>query len=187
MNKVDEIFQLLAERGQASYFGEAVSQLEHALQCACFATDERATNELIAAALLHDVGHLLHQQGENAADESIDTAHEELGQSWLSTHFRPAVTRPIALHVAAKRYLCATDNSYLAQLSSASLQSLQLQGGPMNAGEIATFESDEFAGDAVRLRRWDDLAKIRGKKVPPLAHYRTVLESVLKPQSSTAS
>jgi [1-hydroxy-2-(trimethylamino)ethyl]phosphonate dioxygenase len=187
VNKIEEILQLLAERGQASYFGEPVSQLEHALQCASFAADERASNELIAAALLHDVGHLLHEQGKNAADEGIDTAHEELGQSWLSAHFTPAVTRPIALHVAAKRYLCATDSSYLAQLSPASLQSLQLQGGPMTAKEIASFEADEFARDAVRLRRWDDLAKIRGKNVPPLAHYRTVLESVLKSASSAAS
>lgn len=187
MNKVDEIFQPLEQRGQAGYFGEPVSQLEHALQCADFATHEGASNELIAAALLHDVGHLLHEQGENIADQDIDTAHEELGQSWLASHFEPAVTRPIALHVAAKRYLCATDNSYLVQLSPASLQSLRLQGGPMNAEEIARFESDKFAGDAVRLRRWDDLAKIPGKDVPPLDHYRIVLETVLKSPRNTRS
>ncbi len=151
-------------RGQSGYFGEPVSQLEHALQCAHWATEERASNELIADALLHDVGHLLHDQGDNIAGQGVDTAHEELGQSWLSRYFGPAVTRPIALHVAAKRYLCATNESYLAQVSPASLQSLELQGGPMNAEEIAKFESDEFAKDAVRLRRWDDLAKIQGKK-----------------------
>jgi len=180
MNEVEEIFQLLETRGQSGYFGEPVSQLEHALQCAHFATEERASNELIAAALLHDVGHLLHDQGDNIADQGVDTEHEELGESWLLRYFGPAVTRPMALHVAAKRYLCATDESYVAQLSPASLQSLRLQGGPMNAEEIAGVESDEFAKDAVRLRRWDDLAKIKGKNVPPLGHYRIVLESVLR-------
>jgi [1-hydroxy-2-(trimethylamino)ethyl]phosphonate dioxygenase len=180
MNTIDEIFQLLEERAQASYFGEPVSQLEHALQCAYFALAEDAGNELIAAALLHDVGHLLHGQEEEIADRGIDAAHEDLAQSWLSRYFGPAVTRPIALHVAAKRYLCATDNSYLARLSPASLKSLQLQGGVMSAPEVANFESDEFAGDALRLRRWDDLARIEGKCVPSLSHYRGVLESVLK-------
>jgi [1-hydroxy-2-(trimethylamino)ethyl]phosphonate dioxygenase len=180
MKTIDEIFHLLETRGKSSYFGEPVSQLEHALQCAYFATEEGATGELIAAALLHDVGHLLHEQDENIADQGIDTAHETLGPSWLSKYFGPAVTRPIALHVVAKRYLCATDRSYIHQLSPASLESLKLQGGPMSPREATEFESDEFASDALRLRRWDDLAKIQGKSVPPLAHYRMVLQSVLR-------
>jgi [1-hydroxy-2-(trimethylamino)ethyl]phosphonate dioxygenase len=179
MDAIDEIFQLLEERGHGSYFGEPVSQLEHALQCAQFALEEHASNELVAAALLHDVGHLLHEERENIADSGVDTAHEELGQAWLARFFSEEVTRPIALHVAAKRYLCATDKSYLAQLSPASLQSLQLQGGPMSGAEIDDFEAGKFANEAVRLRRWDDLAKIEGKNVPPLSHYRAVLESVL--------
>lgn len=180
MNAIDQIFQLLEARGHGSYFGEPVSQLEHALQCAHFATEEHAGSELVVAALLHDVGHLLHEQGENVADDGVDTAHEDLGQAWLSRYFGENVTRPIALHVAAKRYLCATDKSYSAQLSPSSLQSLQLQGGPMSAAEIADFEADKIAQDAVRLRRWDDLAKVEGKNVPPLSHYRGVLESVVK-------
>ena len=180
MNTVDAIFDLLETRGQASYFGEPVSQLEHALQCAHFATEEGASNELVAAALLHDVGHLLHTQGEDAVGQGVDTAHEELGRACLASYFGPSVTRPIAMHVAAKRYLCATDPSYVAQLSPASLQSLQLQGGPMSPEEVTQFESDDFAKDAVRLRRWDDLAKIQGKSVPPLGHYRKVLESVVE-------
>lgn len=179
MNPIDEIFHLFKERGQESYFGEPVSQLEHALQCADFAIQGHASNEMIAAALLHDVGHLLHQQGENIADQGIDAAHEDLAQSWLSRYFGPAVTRPIALHAAAKRYLCVTDNSYLARLSPAALKSLQLQGGVMNAKEVASFKSDDFASDALCLRRWDDLAKIQGTNVPRLDHYRMVLESVL--------
>jgi [1-hydroxy-2-(trimethylamino)ethyl]phosphonate dioxygenase len=83
--------------------------------------------------------------------------------------------------VDAKRYLCATDSCYRAGLSPASLQSLELQGGVMNSEEEAEFEADAFYRDAVRLRRWDDLAKIQDAQVPPLSHYRTVLESALKP------
>jgi len=179
MNPIDDIFQLLEERGQTSYFGEPVSQLDHALQCAHYAIEECASNELIAAALLHDVGHLLSEEGDDSADQGTDALHEELGQQWLSKHFGPAVTRPIALHVAAKRYLCATDQTYLARLSPASLKSLRAQGGAMNAEQVASFESEEFADDAIRLRRLDDLAKIQGKNVPPLPSYRATLESVL--------
>lgn len=186
MNTVDEIFHLLEERGQGSYFGEPVSQLQHALQCANYAVNEQARPELVAAALLHDIGHLLHDEGEDIADRGGDTEHEHLGQEWLSAHFAPAVTYPIAMHVAAKRYLCATDPAYLGKLSSASVQSLELQGGAMSAAEVADFESNEFAEDAVRLRRWDDLAKIEGAQVPPLNHYRSILESVIVPASGAA-
>jgi phosphonate degradation associated HDIG domain protein len=177
MNRVDEIFRLLNERGQGSYFGEPVSQLEHALQCANLAAREGAGKELVAAALLHDVGHLL----QDVAERGGDTEHERLGQAWLSDQFGPAVTDPIALHVAAKRYLCATDPSYLGKLSPASIQSLELQGGVMSAREVADFEAHPFFHDAVSLRRWDDLAKIEGLPVPALAHYREILQSVLRP------
>jgi [1-hydroxy-2-(trimethylamino)ethyl]phosphonate dioxygenase len=186
MNTVDEIFQLLEQRGQGSYFGEPVSQLEHALQCANFAVKEQASEELVAAALLHDIGHLLHEEGEDIADRGGDTEHEHLGQEWLSAHFAPAVTDPIALHVAAKRYLCATDPAYLGKLSPASVQSLQLQGGVMNEEEVAEFEANEFAKDALRLRRWDDLAKEKGAQVPPLGHYREILVSVMRPATGAA-
>src|SRR5215475_8253714 len=186
MNTVDEIFQLLEERGQGSYFGEPVSQLEHALQCAHLASKEGADKELVAAALLHDVGHLLHAEGEDVADRGGDTEHEHLGEAWLSAHFEPAVTHPVALHVAAKRYLCATDSEYFGKLSPASVQSLELQGGPMTADEVADFESSEFAEDAVRLRHWDDLAKEQGLAVPPLAHYRAILNALIRPSSGVA-
>src|SRR5215472_304631 len=176
MNTVVEIFRLLEERGQGSYLGEPVSQLEHALQCAHLASREGADKELVAASLLHDVGHLLHEEGEDVADRGGDTEHEHLGEAWLSAHFGPAVTQPIALHVAAKRYLCSTDPAYLGKLSPASVQSFKLQGGTMDAAEVAEFESNQFADDALRLRRWDDLAKEEGLQVPGLAHYREILE-----------
>lgn len=179
MKRVAEILQVLEHHGHESYFGEPVSQLEHALQCAHLAVQERASNALIAAALLHDVGHLLHHEGEAAADGGIDAVHENLGESWLSQYFGPGVTRPVAMHVAAKRYLCAIDKTYLAGLSLASLKSLQLQGGAMSVQEVAEFEANEFAGDAVRLRHWDDLAKIPDARVPPLSDYTRILESLL--------
>jgi [1-hydroxy-2-(trimethylamino)ethyl]phosphonate dioxygenase len=181
MNKVNEILQVLEERGQGSYFGEPVSQLEHALQCAYLASRAGAEKDLVVAALLHDVGHLLHEAGEDIADRGGNTEHEHLGEAWLSAQFGPEVTYPIALHVAAKRYLCATDPLYLSKLSPASVQSLELQGGAMSALEVADFEANEFADDAVRLRRWDDLAKDKGLEVPGLDHYREVLASVMRP------
>jgi phosphonate degradation associated HDIG domain protein len=187
MSTVDEIFRLLEQRGQGSYFGEPVSQLEHALQCAHLAWRDGAGRELVAAALLHDVGHLLHHEGEDVADRGGDAEHEQVGQAWLSAHFGPEVTHPIALHVAAKRYLCATDPSYFGRLSPASVQSLELQGGVMDAAEVGDFEANEFADDAVRLRRWDDLAKEAGLQVPGLGQYRGILESVLRPSAERAA
>jgi [1-hydroxy-2-(trimethylamino)ethyl]phosphonate dioxygenase len=187
MNRLDEILQLLEERGQSSYLGEPVSQLEHALQCAYLASRDGAEKKLVVAALLHDVGHLLHGEGEGVADRGGNTKHEHLGEAWLSAHFGPDVTHPIALHVAAKRYLCATDPLYLGKLSPASVQSLDLQGGAMDALEVADFEANEFADDAVRLRRWDDLAKEKGLEVPGLDHYREVLASVMRPAAEGAA
>jgi [1-hydroxy-2-(trimethylamino)ethyl]phosphonate dioxygenase len=181
MNTVDHIFELFEHRGQSSYFGEQVSQLEHALQCAYLASQEGAPSELVAAALLHDIGHLLHEHGEDAADRGDDTQHERRGEVWLSSRFSPGVTHPIGLHVAAKRYLCATNPAYLSKLSPASVQSLELQGGAMSVEEVRGFEADPFGKAAVRLRLWDDAAKTLGAKVPDLHHYRNALESALTP------
>ncbi len=178
MTPADQIISLFETRGQGAYFGERVSQLEHALQSAHFAQKDGAGNQLIVAALLHDVGHLLHDQGETIADEGVDTRHEELGEAWLKKHFPASVYEPVHLHVAAKRYLCATDKNYFRELSPASVQSLQLQGGPMSESEVATFESNPFFKDAVRLRHWDDLAKIVGLEVAPLKDYREMISSV---------
>jgi [1-hydroxy-2-(trimethylamino)ethyl]phosphonate dioxygenase len=187
MNNIDEIFELLQERGHGSYFGEPVSQLEHALQCAHFAEQEGAAPSLVAAALMHDVGHLLHGEDEDVADVGTDMEHELLGEEWLSARFGPEVTQPIKLHVAAKRYLCATDPAYLGKLSSASVQSLKLQGGPMTPAEVADFESNKFARDGIRLRQWDDRAKDPHLKVAELNHYRSVLKSIARPDAASQS
>ncbi len=178
---VDEICHLFATKGHAAYVGEPVSQLEHALQAAYHAEQAGASDSLVVAALLHDVGHLIHKLPEDAAEQGIDTRHEKLGQAWLAQHCGPEVTEPVRLHVAAKRYLCATDPEYMAQLSEASVRSLALQGGPFSAEEVRQFEANRWYHDCVALRRWDDLAKVPGMAVPTLEHYRDRLAKVLKP------
>ncbi len=178
MSIVDEIFELFARRGGEAYFGESVSQLEHALQTAMKAEEAGAPDTLIAAALLHDIGHLLHQLSEDIADHGVDSRHERVGAMWLARHFPEAVTEPIRLHVAAKRYLCAVDAEYQRQLSPASIQSLALQGEPMSEAEAHAFEAMPYVREAVRLRRWDDQAKVMGWKTPDLAQYQFLLEKL---------
>ena len=172
MDIPEQIEQLFEKKGGEAYFGEDVTQLEHALQAAWMAEQEEAPDSLVVAALLHDIGHLLHDLPETIADQGVDTRHEELGNAWLKDYFGDAVCEPVKLHVAAKRYLCATDAVYLEQLSAASRQSLALQGGPMSRSEVNDFEANPFYRAAVGLRRWDDRAKISGLAVPGLEHYR---------------
>ncbi len=183
MTAADQVMSRFQSRGQAAYFGEPVSQLEHALQCAHLADSEGAPDALVVAALLHDFGHLLHGLGEAAADEAVDARHEDLGAAWLEKHFGPEVAGPVRLHVAAKRYLCGARLEYLAQLSPASIQSLSLQGGPFSPDEARAFESQAYFRQAVRLRRWDDAAKIPGLSVPSLDSYRSRIEAALRSTS----
>jgi phosphonate degradation associated HDIG domain protein len=180
MDVIEKIFDLFAGRGDEAYFGEAVSQSEHALQSAHAAEREGASDALVVAALLHDVGHLLHGGPEDMAEQGIDDRHEVVGRAWLARHFGPEVTEPVRLHVPAKRYLCRVDAEYQSKLSPASVLSLQLQGGPMSDEEAKEFEANPFANDAVRLRRWDDIAKVVGMDVPGLEHYRGRFTGLLK-------
>ncbi len=180
MTIVDEIEALFAQKGHQEYVGEAVNQLEHALQSAQLAQRAGASAELICAALLHDLGHLLDPLTEDPTLLQRDLVHEATAARFLSPAFPPSVTRPIELHVAAKRYLCATDSDYHNRLSSASLASLDLQGGPMSIREIERFEADPFASDAVQLRLWDDQAKVVGLPTPQFQHFRPLLEEILK-------
>jgi gamma-butyrobetaine dioxygenase len=186
MKIVDDIMRLFERRGAAAYHGEPVSQTEHALQAAESAEREGAPDSLIVAALLHDVGHLLEGQDEDLADRGLDGRHEEAGHAWLAKYFGPAVTEPIRLHVAAKRYLCAVNPAYLTGLSPASRMSLALQGGPMDDEERAEFESNPLFEEAVRLRHWDDTAKIPGLQVPGLDHYRQRLEAAARAAQASA-
>jgi phosphonate degradation associated HDIG domain protein len=177
------IEKLFAERGSAEYRGEAVTQLEHALQAATFAERDGLAPQGIAAALLHDIGHLLHGHGEDCADEGIDDRHEELGVRFLTRGFGPAVTEPIRLHVAAKRYLTAARPGYLDELSPASVQSLKLQGGPMTVKEVREFEKEEYFSLAIKVREYDDCAKVVGLSTSPFAHFRKYLEECARSDS----
>ncbi len=178
VSSVDEVFELLAEGGGEAYCGEPVTQLEHALQAAWFVQRKGGGNALVAAALLHDLGHLLHHAGEDVADHGVDTQHEELGAQALAGHLPAAVLDPIHLHVAAKRYLCFANSRYLAQLSPASVQSLALQGGPMKPEEAEAFLALPHAREAVVLRHADDAAKVEGLAVPALESYRELVASL---------
>lgn len=178
MNVTGQIFELFQTRGQGAYFGEGVSQLDHALQAAWLAERSNASPALVAAALLHDIGHLIHGMPEDIADQGLDGLHENAGAGWLAKHFGPEVTEPIRLHVDAKRYLCYADAGYRALLSPSSLQSLALQGGVCSAAEAKALDDKPFFKDAVLLRHWDDAAKVRGLAVPPLDHYRNLIQSL---------
>lgn len=157
---LEAVARLYAERGHHHY-GEGVSQTEHALQCAVLAEAQGAPESLIAAALLHDLGHLLEDEGasKTSIGAGVDARHELAGARALSGLFGPAVRRPIALHVAAKRWLCLTETGYFEALSPASRASLALQGGRFDAREAADFERRPFWRGAVALRRLDDLGK----------------------------
>jgi phosphonate degradation associated HDIG domain protein len=171
------LLRVFEERGDAAYLGEPVSQKEHALQTAWAAEQAGASGSLIAAALLHDVGHLLHDLPEDCARAGVDDAHEILGGRWIAQHFGPDVAEPIRLHVSAKRFLCATDPTYLGLLSGASLRSLRLQGRPFTPDEAAQFLRDPHAEAAVALRRFDEQAKAPGLPTPDLEHFRPFLEA----------
>jgi phosphonate degradation associated HDIG domain protein len=177
---LDEIFRVFRERGEGAYLGEPVSLAEHSLQTALAAERDGAHDTLVAAALLHDYGHLIHDLPEDAAERGLDTRHEDIGHAFLGKHFVAEVVEPIQLHVAAKRYLCAVDPAYVAALSPASRVSLELQGGPCGPDEVAEFEASPFAADAVRLRRYDDVGKEPGRETPGFEHYRPALEAALR-------
>jgi gamma-butyrobetaine dioxygenase len=169
---VDAIIAILRDRGGRRYGGERVSQLQHALQAAALAEADGADTPLVAAALLHDVGHLLGDGDEGAAARGIDARHEHVGADWLKQWFGDEVTMPVRLHVDAKRFLCADEPGHFATLSPASVRSLEVQGGPMNADEAARFRSGAHAAAAIRLRRWDEAAKDPQRPTPSLEHFR---------------
>lgn len=177
---IETIFDRFREHGAAAYLGEPVSVSEHMLQSAAWAEKDSAPPELVAAALLHDYGHLIHDLPEDSAEHGVDTRHEDVAFACLEQWFPPEVTEPIRLHVAAKRYLCAVDPSYHDTLSPASRLSLDLQGGPMSADEAAGFEASPHAAAACRLRRYDDAGKDPEVAARELESYRDLLLSLLR-------
>ena len=179
-NVVAFIADIFKRRGAESYLGEAVSMSEHMLQGAVLAEQEGASDELVAAALLHDIGHYTSEFGTLSLGDERDNYHEEAGAKVLEHFFPPVIVECVRLHVAAKRYLCATDTSYYGKLSDASKHTLSLQGGPMSKQEAAEFERNRFYKEAVRVRLWDDGGKQPGMKTPGFDHYMPLLERVVR-------
>ncbi|EIJ48627.1 HD phosphohydrolase [Herbaspirillum sp. GW103] len=177
---LDDIAVLFTRHGHTQYTGEPVTQLEHALQSAWLAEQEGAAPSLIVASLLHDLGHLLEDLGQTPTLAGIDDLHQYRVLPFLRGLFDDAVLVPIALHVDAKRYLCATDPDYFAQLSADSVRSLQLQGGIFDVEQAAAFIDRPYAEEAVRLRRWDDRAKTAGLTTPDYAHFAGYFSQCLR-------
>lgn len=166
-----DIERLFRDQGHLAYSGEPVSQLEHALQAASLAEGEGAPIELITAAFLHDLGHLLNPQGDTPSARGIDDQHQYFAIPFLRPLFGPAVIESIRLHVDAKRALCALEPEYYERLSEDSKRSLTLQGGVFSKADLQSFMARPHAEDAMRVRRWDDQAKVAGEVTPPLEHY----------------
>ncbi len=174
---LDDICVLFERQGGRMYSGEAVTQLEHALQTAHAAETSGAAAALITAALLHDLGHLLNDQGETPTARGIDDVHQYAALPFLRSLFGDDVLEPIRLHVEAKRYLCATRPGYQDALSADSVRSLALQGGAHTPAEAQAFIALPGAGDAIRLRLWDDAAKIADLATPSLAHFVPLMDA----------
>ena len=174
---VDEVLELYVERG-LEHYGESVSQLDHALQCAALAQADGASDALVAAALLHDIGHLVVDvQADEAYRMGVDDdVHESVGAKVLSPIFGPAVAQPVAMHVTAKRYRCAVDPAYLATLSATSVATLAAQGGPLDAEACERFARHPGRDEALRLRTWDDTGKVPEMVTPSLEDLRPLLE-----------
>ena len=177
---ISDICILFARKGGRAYDGEPVTQLEHALQTATRAEESGAPPAIVTAALLHDLGHMLNDQGDTPTLRGIDDVHQYAALPFLRGLFDEDVLAPIKLHVDAKRYLCATRGDYYDALSVDSKRSLTLQGGVFTAEEAEAFIAQPHARHAVEVRLWDDLAKIAGAPTPPLAHFVTVMEAAQK-------
>ena len=178
------IGDIIDGKGHRLYGLSAVNQRAHALQAAWLAEKDGHGAALITACLLHDIGHMVHDLGEDPAAEGIDDKHEDLGAAWLERWFGPDVTEPIRLHVAAKRYLCAAEPDYFTKLSNDSIRSLALQGGPMTAAELASWRANPHANAATALRRYDEQAKVKGLDTPPVAHFLPFVAACAKRDGS---
>ena len=183
-NIVEFIADIFERRGAESYLGEPATMSEHMLQGAVLAEREGASEELVAAALLHDIGHYTSEFGPYSPEDTQDNYHEESGAKVLAPFFPPVIAECVRLHVPAKRYLCAADRGYYDRLSEASKHTLSLQGGPMTAGEVKAFERNPFYREAVRVRIWDDEGKQPGMATPDFRHYVPLLKRVVERQGA---
>ncbi len=177
MEVVQEISNLFEKGGSEAYFGEDVTQLQHALQCAHCAMEAHADDELVAAALLHDIGHLL--GGDFHAEIGV-IDHDRSCIDWLRARdFSPRLIALVSGHVSAKRYLVAARAGYADRLSETSKRTLVLQGGPMSPEEVRAFEDNPYFKDLLRLRSWDEQAKDPAAIVPGLDRYLPIIERAL--------
>ena len=178
----DRVLDFLSTAGQSEYYGEEVSQLEHALQAAHNARLDGGTEQEIIAALLHDLGHIWPVEGRQTTSVGV-VSHDRIGAEVLKElGFSEDVADIVGGHVAAKRYLVATDRDYAAKLSDVSVDSLRRQGGPMSAEELENFTSSPNWRSMVRVRTWEDNAKTPGVDVPGLEAYRQMLTDHLSHQ-----
>ena len=175
------IGDIIEGKGHRQYGLSAINQTAHALQAAWLAEQSSCDAALITACLLHDIGHMVHDLGDDPAKHGIDDEHEKLGHAWLARWFGPEVTEPVRLHVAAKRYLCAAEPDYFSKLSPDSVRSLALQGGPLSADELAAYRANPYSEAATRLRRFDEAAKVKDLATPPVAHFLPYIAACEKP------
>jgi len=170
---------IFVRRGAESYLGEDVSMAEHMLQAAALAERDGARTEMIAAALLHDIGHFGGEFGTYSPDDTHDRHHDATGGDILKPFFPPLVSKCVRLHVTAKRYLCAKDRGYFDKLSSASVHTLSLQGGPMSEQEVRAFEMLPYHKEAVKVRLWDDTGKVAGVQTKTFGDYADLLQDLV--------
>lgn len=185
MLTLPDIALLFARHGASQYSGEPVTQLQHALQTAHLAEASGADDALVTACLLHDLGHLLNDQGETPSARGIDDTHQYYALPFLRGLFPDAVLDAIKLHVDAKRYLCQANADYFGRLSEDSKRSLALQGGVFSPEQAAAFLKQSGAHAAVMLRQWDDLAKQVDLHTPTLAHFLARAERCALPVAVT--
>ncbi|MDH3263793.1 MAG: HD domain-containing protein [Paracoccaceae bacterium] len=178
-NIVAFLADIFARRGGEEYLGEPVTMAEHMLQAATFAERQGMADEIVVAALLHDIGHFTSEFGSFSMEDTEDRHHEEAGAEVLSAFFPPIVTDCVRHHVAAKRYLCATRPEYFGRLSEASIHSLTLQGGPMRPDEVAEFEKNPNLGEIVAVRYLDEMGKEAGMETPSFSHFAPIVQRVV--------
>ena len=178
-NIVAFLGDIFERRGDEEYLGEPVTMAEHMLQSAHFAEQANEPDIVVDAALLHDIGHITSEFGMFSMDDTEDRYHETAGADILRAFFPELVVDCVRHHVAAKRYLCATDEDYFGRLSDASVHSLNLQGGPMSAEEVADFERNQNVDEIVRVRRYDDMGKLANFETKSFADYRPLVQKIV--------
>ena len=173
------IADIFKRRGAESYLGEQVTMSQHMLQAAQLAERTGCADDLIAAALLHDIGHYTSEFPDDAMDRDIDNRHEEAGARVLEPFFPATVTDCVRWHVDAKRYLCAVDPGYFERLSEASVHTLRLQGGPMTPEEVEVFSRHDNLDSIIQVRMWDEGAKDPTVDSPDFDHYAPLLQRLV--------